>query len=310
MDHRRCRGSPVSPLAGTLAGLLAFASVVAARAAAGSHRRRVVGRRLVLAAGGDESMRGTTARLPQPPQWLLGRLASAGVETDACRVWAGWLGTSVAVIGGGALLGGPGLAAVMAMVVVVAPVGGLATAAGRAERRLEEALPGVLEAVARALRSGASLVQAIDEAATTTSGPLGAELRRVTTSVHDGIDLVAAIDAWGRDHDLAGVRLAVSALALGAETGGAHARAVDGVAATIRSRLAVSREVRALSSQARLSGVVITLAPLGFAVLATATDERTAAFLLRTPLGLMCLSAGLTLDGLAALWMHRLARID
>lgn len=108
-----------------------------------------------------------------------------------------------------------------------------------------------------------------------------------------GRALTAALDQWPEHRPLPGVRLATSALGLGAETGGAQARALDGVAATLRSRRAVGREVRALSSQARMSGVVITLAPLGFSALAAATDERTASFLLATPLGLFCLATGL-----------------
>ncbi len=297
-------------LAGALAGLLTLASAVVVHAAAGAHRRHLVGRRLVVVAANDEIPLGTAVKLPRPPRWLLVRLASAGVELDPRRLWTAWVGGGALVTGTAAATGGPGLAAVAVAALVLAPLVGLAACAGKADRRLEEALPGALEAVARALRSGASLVQAIAEAAATTPGTLGAELRRVITAVENGEALVAAVDAWARLHASAVVRLAVSALGLGAETGGAHARAIDGVAATIRSRLAVNREVRALSSQARLSGVVITLAPLGFAVLATATDARTADFLFRTPLGLACLSAGLALDGLAALWMHRLARID
>jgi tight adherence protein B len=202
------------------------------------------------------------------------------------------------------------LAVVAGAALVLGPLAGLVAVSGRGDRLVEEALPGALEAVARGLRSGASLVQSIHEAGAATPGRLGHELVAISTAVRNGGALVVAIDAWGERHALGGVRLAVSALGLGAETGGAHARALDGVAATIRSRLAVSREVRALSAQARLSGLVITVAPLGFAVLASATDERTATFLLRTPLGLVCLAAGLGLDGLAALWMHRLAKVE
>lgn len=300
----------MNPLGGVLAGLLTLASAVAVHAAATSRWRLLVGQRLIVLCGNRDVAPATRAMLPQPPRWLPHRLVSAGLDVDPRRVWASWEVSAAVVTGLGGLVGGLGLAAVAAVAVVVVPVAALAAGAGRGERRLEAELPGALEAVARALRSGASLLQAIEEAAAATSGPLGSELRQVSTSVHNGEALVAAIDAWGRLHASAAARLAVSALGLGAETGGAHARAIDGVAATIRSRLAVSGEVRALSSQARLSGVVISLAPLGFAVLATASDERTAHFLLRTPVGLMCLSAGLTLDGLAALWMHRLARIE
>ena len=102
--------------------------------------------------------------------------------------------------------------------------------------------------------------------------------------------------------------LAASALALAAEAGGTQARAVDGVAATLRERLAVDAEVRALSAQARLSAIVIAIAPLVFGALAVGTDGRTAAFLLGQPLGWLCLAGGLALDALAAWWMLRITR--
>jgi len=82
------------------------------------------------------------------------------------------------------------------------------------------------------------------------------------------------------------------------------------VAETLRGRLAVAAEVRALSSQARLSGLVIALAPLVFSALATATDARTADFLFRRPIGLACLVAGLGLDACAAAWMVRVCRVE
>jgi tight adherence protein B len=124
-----------------------------------------------------------------------------------------------------------------------------------------------------------------------------------------GVPLVDAIDTWSSTISGDGVRLAGAALALSAELGGAAARSLDGVAATLRDRNAVRREVRALSSQARASAVVIGVAPLGFAVLAAAVDPQTIEFLLRTPAGVSCLVLGVVLDGLGAAWMHRLAVI-
>jgi tight adherence protein B len=103
-----------------------------------------------------------------------------------------------------------------------------------------------------------------------------------------------------------GVRLAVAALSLGAETGGASAQAIDGVTATIRTNLAIAGEVRALSSQARLSALVIALAPIAFSFLAFTTDGTTASFLLGTPLGLVCVVLGLGLDAVGWFWMRRL----
>jgi tight adherence protein B len=81
------------------------------------------------------------------------------------------------------------------------------------------------------------------------------------------------------------------------------------VAATLRDRLAVAGEVRALSSQARMSAWVIGLAPLAFGGFTIATDPRNGQFLFHTPLGLALLAAGIVLDGLGWLWMQRLTRV-
>lgn len=86
------------------------------------------------------------------------------------------------------------------------------------------------------------------------------------------------------------------------------ARPIDGVAASLRANLAVAAEVRALSSQARYSAMVIALAPLAFGVVAASADGRTADFLLRTRVGVACLAAGVALDVIGAWWMHRITK--
>lgn len=295
--------------AALLSAVLVLASVLALRAAASAGRRSVVAGRLAKGTPRPGAgVTGLSAWLPPPPVWLGRRLRAAGVAADPSSVWRGWLLGGAVVTGLAGLARAPGLAAIAAGAAVAGPPVVLSACSGRADRLLEEALPEVLEAVARSLRSGASLHQAVEEAAAA-PGLLGLDLGAVAGEVAAGVPLAAALDGWGRRRPLPAVRLAVSALGLGIEAGGAHARALDGVAATVRARAAVTREVRALSAQARLSALVIVLAPLGFSALAAATDPSTAGFLV-TPLGLACLAGGLTLDGLAGLWMHRLSRID
>lgn len=249
--------------------------------------------------------------LAAPPPGMAAALADADLRVAADVAWTAWLaalvlGPLIAVAAGGL-----GLAAVVAAGVVAAPALAVRTRRGRAGARIEQALPGALEAVARSLRSGASLRQAVAEAGQEL-GPgtaLGAELSRAAGEAGQGASLVAALGAVATRRPLPGVRLGVAALCLGAETGGAQARAVDGVAATVRERLAVAAELRALSSQARISALVIGLAPVGFGAFAATTDPRTAEFMFHTPPGLALLVAGLVLDALGWLWMQRLARV-
>ncbi len=245
-----------------------------------------------------------------PPPWVQRRLEAADVGHAAAAVWTGAVAALVGGVPLAAVVGGPGLAVVGALALVGGSLLALSLTADRRDRRIEAVLPEVLEGVARALRSGASLRLALGEAAAVAPGVLGDDLRAVAVAADSGLPLAAALDGWVDRRPLPGIRLAVATLGLGAETGGAQARALDGVAETLRGRLGVAAEVRALSSQARLSGLVIAVAPLVFSGLAVATDARTADFLFRTPVGLGCLVVGLGLDACAAIWMVRLCRVD
>jgi tight adherence protein B len=165
-----------------------------------------------------------------------------------------------------------------------------------------------MAAVARGLRSGVSLRRALAEAAEPAPPPLGPRLREVVAAVETGVPLGRALDAWADAGADADVSLVATALSLAEETGGPSAQAVDGVAATLRRRLAARDEAMALSTQARLSAVVLAGLPPAVCLLSLLGGGGTARFLLGTPLGLACLLAGLALDGLGAWWMARLVR--
>lgn len=302
----------MSTVAVAVAAALAIVSAVAVRAAARSVRRERVSWRISTQArwqpGGQA--RGQPGRwmLPSPPEAVRAGLLRAGMTTDPATLWAAWLASAAGAALAGFGVGGPGAAVVLLAVAACGPAALLWSRRGRGEALMEAALPALLEAVSRSLRSGASLRQALEEAAPNQGGQLGIELRRVVSEGGQGRPLADALDGLAIRRPLPGVRLAVAALCLGIETGGAQARAVDGVAATLRDRLAVSAELRALSSQARLSALVIGLAPIAFGGLAAATDPRTAHFLFGTGAGLAILVTGLALDGAGWLWMQRLAR--
>ena len=297
-----------------LVGLAVLGTGVAGRAAYLCGRRGAVVGRLPRPSGHRSPV--VARALPsllEPPPRVAAALADADLPLPGPVAWTAWLAAVAVGPLVAAVAGGPGLAGVAAAGLVAGPPLVVRTRRGRADARLEQALPGALEAVARSLRSGASLRQAVEEAgraaASGSARVLAAELSRAAAEAAQGASLVTALEGVAARRPLPGVRLGVAALCLGAETGGAQARAVDGVAATVRERLAVAAELRALSSQARISALVIGLAPVGFGAFAAATDPRTSQFMLHTPAGLALLVAGLVLDGLGWLWMQRLARV-
>jgi tight adherence protein B len=176
------------------------------------------------------------------------------------------------------------------------------------DRRRRALLPEALERMAAALRAGSSLPQALRSAGTTTATPLGPELAALAREADRGRPVIEILDRWVAAHDDRNTRLAATALALAAGVGAAPARAIDGVAATLRERQELAAERRALATQARTSAVVLSAAPVGFGLLLGLTDGAAARFLLGTPAGWTCLVVGLSLDAIGAVWMTRLVR--
>ncbi|HUQ40654.1 MAG TPA: type II secretion system F family protein [Acidimicrobiales bacterium] len=293
--------------AGVAAGLTAAGSVltgcilwraVLAEAAAARARRRVA------APGGDAAR-----RLPAPPVWCRARLAEVALPVDDTGAWWAWVAVAVTLPVVVVATAGVAPAVLAELVVALAPTVAWWLLRHRRDLVTEAAVPLVLDAVARSLRSGASLAMALAEAAATAPPMLRDDLILVTAATGRGVAVTAALEEWAARRRLPAIRLAVAALCLGAETGGAQARAVDGVAVTVRQRLGVAGEARALASQARMSAMVIAIAPLGFCVVAGTTDPRVGTFLVGTPLGLVVLGAGLALDAAGALWMGHLTRL-
>ena len=258
-----------------------------------------------------ERVRGTGAAR-RPARSVVGYVdalcVSAGVVVDAARLVRWWARLGVVTTLGAVAVGGVGLGSLLGLAAACGPVFVLRLLAGRAEAGYDTALATAVDGAARSVRSGASLQTAVGEAAVAVTGAVSSDLRRVAAVTQRGVSLVEALEQWVARRPRRSVRLAAGALALAVESGGAPGRILDDVATALRQRHQTEREAHALAAQARLSAVVVGVAPLAFTVIACVADPGHARVLFATPLGLSCLAAGLALDAVGATWMHRISR--
>jgi tight adherence protein B len=236
-----------------------------------------------------------------------GRAARAPRQRSLRRMRdAAVVGAAVAL--GGALLGLPGVAI------------GLAACAGatlvarrrRSKRRvelLEAQLADAVGAISAALRAGLSLSQALGYAARETEAPLGETLHRAAGRESWGESLETALDRWADEVGSDDARLVNGVLALHRRTGGDLPRVLDRVADTLRDRRETAREVRALTAQARLSGAILGLLPIGFFGFLLLTSRRDIAAAFETPVGVAAVALGLAMQGAAFVWIRRLLRV-
>ncbi|MCX7621405.1 MAG: type II secretion system F family protein [Acidimicrobiales bacterium] len=178
----------------------------------------------------------------------------------------------------------------------------------RIRSELARALPELLERTAWEIRAGSVMLDALRAATRRGSTVLARTLGAALAQVETGVALTDALGAWASRIGTAEAVQVAACLQLAIEAGGPQVVALENLAASLRERLAVTAEARALATQARASAVVITIAPVLFGLVIGFGDSATATFLFSSVPGLACLAAGLVLDGVGAWWMWRITR--
>ncbi|MEY2469139.1 MAG: tight adherence protein [Actinomycetota bacterium] len=299
-------------IVGVATGVAFVVGAFATRAIARRARQRHTSRVVIANLSGNAAQRVTLRRHPvdlwrSPPKWLVIQIEELQLPVRADEVWRWWRRAGLAAALAGLLLAGPVLAAIALGAVAALPVVAASVMHARAEASYDTNLAQFLDAVGRSIRSGGSIASAIDEAAAVARGAVASDTRRVAAGVQRGQPITRALDSWIRTRERGSVRLAVGALGLAVETGGPPARVIEEVSSALRQRQQLEGEARALAAQARLSALVVGLAPIAFAALTCITDRKNAHLLFGTPIGLACVTVGLILDALGALWMRRIS---
>jgi tight adherence protein B len=204
------------------------------------------------------------------------------------------------------------------------PLGGFAGAFGLAmvprtvERRkrhrriaaLEQQLAELAESAGQALRSGLSVVQALEFALGESEDPLRELLRDALARHALGTPLEQALRDFGSAVGTDDARLFILVVGVHARSGGDLAGALDEVARTIRHRIGVRRELRALSAQGRVSGAILGSLPVVFFLVMSITSRSELDPVLRSHAGMAMVGSGLLMQGIAYLWIRRLLRVE
>lgn len=169
-----------------------------------------------------------------------------------------------AVTGGFALTFG-----VLQMVVAVAfaaaialPLMIISRIAQRRRKKMVEQFPVALDVFVRALRSGHPIAAAIELLTHEMEDPIGSEFGMVSDEVSYGADLSEALADMAERWDMDDIRMFVVSLSVQSETGGNLAEILQNLSDVIRARASLYMKVRALSSEGRMTGWMLTVLPV------------------------------------------------
>ena len=134
--------------------------------------------------------------------------------------------------------------------------------ANRTRKMMQEQFPVALDVFVRSLRAGHPIAAALNLLTVEMSDPIGAEFRMVVDELTYGGDLRDALQAMAERWDLEEMHMFVVSLSVQSETGGNLAEILENLVKVIRDRASMMMKVRALSSEGRMTGTMLTVLPV------------------------------------------------
>ena len=134
----------------------------------------------------------------------------------------------------------------------------------RRRKKFNAALPDTLQLMSGSLAAGLSLAQSIDTIVREGTEPVATEFKRVLVETRLGVPLEVALEGVADRFDSKDFAWVVMAINIQRQVGGNLAELLDTVAATMREREYLRRQVASLSAEGRMSAMVLSVLPPGF----------------------------------------------
>lgn len=181
---------------------------------------------------------------------------------------------------------------------------------GQRLSKIREQLPASMEMMARAVRAGETLDQAVDGAGRTTEEPLGVEWRRAARHLDLGLSVPGAMKSMTKRVPLMEMRILGTALNVQRRTGGNLGQTLDRLSNVIRDRLSYQRSFAAATGASRMATILIALSgPLVFTYMMVFQDDYMGRFF-ALPGGFALLSVAAVLQVVGLVWVYGLLRND
>jgi tight adherence protein B len=239
--------------------------------------------------------------------WLQMKLEQADLKWPVVGLLAliGGLGAGLGTLG--AWLQGPLLGAIAAGVGGTAPLAYVQLKAKARRDAFLAQLPGAFELMARVLRAGQSVQQALQAVVEASELPLAGEFAQCQKQQNLGLRPEISFQDMARRTGVIEMRIFVMAILIQRQVGGNLAEALERLAMLIRTRLRLRNQVRTLTAEGRLQGLALLVLPFAlFAAMMVVNRSYAEVLFEHVPL----LIATAVSMGIGALWIRNIVNFE
>lgn len=178
----------------------------------------------------------------------------------------------------------------------------------RRHQKMVHQLPAFLDTMVRLATIGNSLESAFQTALLTVDAPLQEPLNRANLFIRAGREMEHALIQEARIFDLAELELIAAVIGVALRFGGRADMVLERMSFFIRDREQAQSELRALSTEIRLSAWVLGLMPVGLGIFMIIFNNEMFTMMWNDAVGKKLLFGAVVLEAVGIYWLYRLAR--
>ncbi|MBT5021085.1 type II secretion system F family protein [Planctomicrobium sp.] len=178
----------------------------------------------------------------------------------------------------------------------------------RRQTQISTQLPGMIDELARAAKTGRSLENSLKLVANDTPSPLGDELTHCTQKLELGLGVGDALRELTHRTGVVATSVLVTALSVHMQTGGDLVRVLERLSQTLRDRMQFYGRLKAATAASRATAILMIILPPAIIVFFVLRDGTYLTELLESKWGFRVTIAATTLEVFGAMWVLRILR--
>lgn len=177
-------------------------------------------------------------------------------------------------------------------------------------KQLNNQIGDALMTIANSLRAGFGFIQAMDLVSQEMPDPIAAEFKRALREIQLGATMDNALVAMANRVQSEDLDLVVTAVLIQRQVGGNLAEVLENISETIRERIRIAGEIKTLTAQGKISGLVIGLLPLFLMIFLFLISRDYILTLFTSPIGLTLLVGGVFSQIIGFTMINKIVNIE
>jgi tight adherence protein B len=177
-------------------------------------------------------------------------------------------------------------------------------------RALQDQLVDMLTMTSNSLKAGYSFLQALELISREMPAPMSEEFQRLIKETQLGVTTEDALQNLGKRMNNEDFDLIITAVLIQRQIGGNLAHILDSISKTIRERVRIHREIKALTAQGRMSGYIFRLLPIGIGLFVYVANPSYMINLFNEPLGWFLLGFAVVGQVIGSILINKIIQIE